>query len=186
MQKLLFVYGITGLFLAASCNGRSAEERAVADKAAITENIAEPGSVKLGAASLPVGDSTLQPIEEVTLKALGNTQEEMAYSKDTIEVKTGSLVKVKFMNEGTELPMIHNFVVTERGTYKAVAQAGEKVGSSGNYIPPKTNLLAASPLALPGQTVIVEFQAPRKKAVYDFVCTYPGHWKEKHGTLLVK
>ncbi len=168
------------MLLATSCSENSNEENQV-------ERITAGTSAdKLPAAAVIAEDSTLQPIEEITLKATGNTPEEMAYSKDTIFVSAGALVKLEFINEGTALPMIHNFVVADSGTYKAVALAGEKVGSSGNYLPPNTALLAASTLALPGQTVIVEFKAPLHPETYDFVCTYPSHWKKKHGTLIVK
>jgi azurin len=177
MRKLIYVLSLTGIVLIASCNKN--EERALEgrSKRATTDN-------KLSYAVIS-DDSTVQSIQEIKLKAIGNTIDQMAFNKDTIKIRVGALARIEFINEGTELPMIHNFVVVEAGTYKAAALAGEKAGSPGNYLPPKADLLAASPLALPGQTVIVEFKAPLKPAVYDFVCTYPGHWKNMHGTIIV-
>lgn len=180
MRKFMYVCCFTGLLFATSCNDNTAEESTLESRSDRATTAKRPA-----ASAVIAEDSTLQPLQEVTLKAIGDNIEEMAYSKDTIHVSAGALVKVEFINEGTEIPMVHNFVVADSGTYKAVALAGEKTGSTGNYLPLNTNLLAASPLALPGQTVIVEFQAPLKPATYDFVCTYPGHWKKMHGTLIV-
>lgn len=180
MHKLVYVFCIAGTMVSTSCRENTTEEGTLESRSDMATESKRPASVAISE------DSTLQPIQEVKIKAIGNNVDQMTYSKDTIRVKAGALVKVEFINEGTELPMVHNFVVADSGTYKAVALAGEKAGSPGNYLPPKTDLLAASPLALPGQTVIVEFQAPLKPTVYDFVCTYPGHWKKMHGTLVVK
>ena len=180
MQKLLIVCFIVGLISVAGCS-----------ESDTLENKTEAGSDSADTVSKPITaeitkDTTLQPIEEISLKATGNTIEEIAFSEDTITVPAGVLIKLDFINEGTNLPMIHNFVVADSGTYKAVALAGEKAGSSGSYIPSGLTLLASSPLALPGQTVVVEFQAPLKPGMYDYVCTYPGHWQKQHGVLIVK
>ncbi|MEJ8801794.1 plastocyanin/azurin family copper-binding protein [Pontibacter sp. H249] len=131
-------------------------------------------------------DTTLQHVEEITIKAIGNTLEEMSYDQDTIEVKPGTLVKLTLINEGTEQSMIHNIVFTQPDKYKLVALAGAKVGAPGNYVPESEVVLAASPLALPGQTVELEFTAPTDSGMYSFVCTYPGHWQKMNGVLLVR
>lgn len=180
MRKISVISCLSCLIIITSCNNTAGEENILESRIDSATTAASPTSVLISP------DSTIQPIQEVTLKVIGNTVEEMAFSKDTLTVMAGAQVKVEFINEGTALPMMHNFVVADSGTYKAVAMAGEKIGSSGNYLPPNTNLLAASPIALPGQTVIVEFNAPLKPATYDFVCTYPEHWKHKHGKLVVK
>jgi len=180
MQKLFYIGILTGLLCSTSC-----QEQSVDEEATQKEEVLPVAADRMNTGVIKE-DSALQTVEEVTLKVTGNTLEEIAYSKDTIEVPTDALVKLEFINEGTELPMIHNFVVTKAGNYKAVALAGEKIGSSGNYIPPDAELLAVSPLALPGQTVVVEFKTPPKPGVYDFGCTYPEHWKMMHGTLIVK
>lgn len=131
-------------------------------------------------------DTTLQPVIEVTLKAVGDTEEEMAFDQDTIQVKPGAVVKLFLINEGTDQSMIHNVVFTQPGKYKLVALAGAKIGAPGNYVPDSETVIAASPLALPGQTVELEFTAPVKPGSYHYVCTYPGHWKRMNGILLVK
>ncbi|GHA59208.1 plastocyanin/azurin family copper-binding protein [Pontibacter akesuensis] len=140
-------------------------------------------------ASAPIAsetDTTLQKKQELTLRALGNTLDEIRYDTDTLEVEPGAFVKLTFVNEGTDMPMVHNVVFTEPGKYKQVALAAEEVGASGNYVPNSPAVIASSPMALPGQTVELEFTAPLKKGYYSFVCTYPDHWHKMHGVLEVK
>ncbi len=131
-------------------------------------------------------DTTLQPIIEVSLKAVGNNLNEMEFDQDTIEVKTSALVKLTLINEGTDQSMIHNVVITHPDKYKLVALAGAQVGAPGNYVPESKAVVAASPLALPGQTVVMEFTAPTEPGTYRFVCTYPGHWQRMNGVMIVK
>ncbi|NEM98921.1 plastocyanin/azurin family copper-binding protein [Pontibacter burrus] len=130
-------------------------------------------------------DTTLQPVVELTLRAIGNNQEEIHYDQDTLVVPADALVSLTLINEGTELTMIHNFVVTVKDKYKEVALAGAEVASPGNYIPDSELVLTGTPLALPGQTVHHEFKAP-PPGEYSFVCTYPDHWKKMRGVLIVK
>ncbi|MBC5991582.1 plastocyanin/azurin family copper-binding protein [Pontibacter cellulosilyticus] len=131
-------------------------------------------------------DTTLQQVTEITLKAIGNTVDEMVYDQDTLDVRVNTMVKLTLINEGTEPPMIHNVVFTHPDKYKLVALAGAEAGAPGNYVPESEDVIAASPLALPGQTVELEFTAPSEPGAYNFVCTYPNHWRRMNGVLMVK
>ncbi|WP_237586913.1 plastocyanin/azurin family copper-binding protein [Pontibacter russatus] len=131
-------------------------------------------------------DTILQQVDDVLLRATGNILEEIAYDQDTLEVRAGAHVKLTFINEGVDMPMVHNVVFTTPDTYRQVAIAGAKIGASGNYVPNDSAVIAASPMVLPGQTVEMEFTAPAAPGVYHFVCTYPEHWQRMHGVLLVK
>lgn len=139
-----------------------------------------------GAPMIVDADSTIQVVENLTLHAVGNTPEAMHFNQDTLEAKAGSLVKLKLTNEAQDMSMVHNVVFTAPGKYKEVALAGAEIGPSGNYAPKSENVIAASPIALPGQTIELEFKAPIKPGVYEFVCTYPGHWQRMHGKFIVK
>lgn len=168
-----------------NCSQSTVEDEATVSEA--EESAMEDSST---ASSAPVveeqPDTTLQEVEEITLRAIGNTMDEIAFSEDTLEVKAMSLVKLTFINEGVDMPMVHNVVFTTPDKYKQVAVAGEKLGASGDYVPEIPAVIAASPLVLPGQTVEMQFTAPTKPAAYNFVCTYPDHWQRMHGILLVK
>jgi len=145
--------------------------------------------VAAGTAAAPVPeqpDTVLQPVTQLALRALGNTLEEVRFDQDTLEAPAGAKVNITLVNEATDMPIYHNVVITLPNTYKAVAQAGAKIGSPGNYVPQSPAVIAASPLALPGQTVHLEFTAPKAPGTYAFVCSYPDHWQRMHGTFLVK
>ncbi|NDK56346.1 plastocyanin/azurin family copper-binding protein [Pontibacter fetidus] len=130
-------------------------------------------------------DTTLQPVVELILRATGDTPEDMAFDQDTLEVEKDAFIKLSLVNEGTGMTMIHNFVLVTGGKYKEAAITGENLGATENYIPKSNYVVASTPLALPGQTVIQEFNAP-PPGTYDFVCTYPEHWPRMHGKLIVK
>jgi len=191
----LWMLGMAGaVALLSGCNtepdstGEASGALGEADTVATADTVAAADTAT--AASAPViaadADSTIQPVEELVLHALGNTLEEMHFDKDTLEVNASAFVKLKLTNEAQEMPMVHNIVITAPGKYKLVALAGEKAGASGNYIPQSQTVLAATPIALPGQTVELEFTAPAAPGIYDFVCTYPGHWQRMNGKFIVK
>lgn len=131
-------------------------------------------------------DTTLQPIQEITIRAFGDDAETMAYDQDTLVVKAGALIRISLINEGSDPTMIHNIVFTQPDKYKVVALAGAEAGASGNYVPDSPAIIAASPIVLPGQTVMLEFKAPVKPGSYDFVCTYPDHYQRMNGKMIVK
>jgi len=53
------------------------------------------------------------------------------------------------------------------------------------FIADDENIIAASPLANPGQIVTFEFKAPAK-GNYEFFCSYPGHYQKMRGYFFVK
>ena len=123
--------------------------------------------------------------EEFTIGAIGNTMSEMKYDVQNITVKNGSWVRINLVNEGIDAAMLHNIVFVNYGTRKEVAQEAIKVGSSKKYVPDNANVIAFSDLAHPGETVVLEFKAP-KKGNYEFICTYPGHSEIMRGYFFVK
>ena len=123
--------------------------------------------------------------EEFTIGAIGNTMAEMKYDVQNITVKNGSWVRINLVNEGIDAAMLHNIVFVNYGTRKEVTQEAIKAGSSKKYVPDNANVIAFSDLAKPGETVVLEFKAP-KKGNYEFICTYPGHSEIMRGYFFVK
>lgn len=175
MRKLAATIALMAVVLA-GCNKYEPEQETVLEQT-LKDTAQAP-------VATTAADTTLQPVVELTLRAIGNAADEIRFDQDTLEVPAGALVNFTLINEGTELTMIHNFVLTTRDKYKEVAVAGAKVSSPKNYVPESRHVLTATPLALPGQTVEHEFEAPQP-GVYSFVCTYPEHWSRMHGTLIV-
>ena len=126
-----------------------------------------------------------QEIEEFTIRALGNTMAEMKFDIPNITTKEGSKVKITLINESVDAAMIHNIVFIKYGTRKEIAMEAIQSGMSSKYIPNNSNVIAGSDLANPGETIILEFDAP-KKGNYEFLCTYPGHSEMMRGYFFVK
>jgi len=123
--------------------------------------------------------------EEIEVSALGNTMMEMKYSVENITVQEGSWVRIILKNEGVDAAMVHNILFVNFGKRKDVALKANEVGPDADFIPSHSELIAASGLALPGETVTLEFEAP-KKGNYEFFCSYPGHADMMKGYLFVK
>lgn len=121
----------------------------------------------------------------IEVKAVGETMTTMAYEPKRLEVPAGAIVTVKLVNTAESEAMIHNFVVIKAGKQDEVTAAALEAGSDRAYIPENENIIAATSLAKPGETVEVEFTAPAKAGTYQFICTYPGHTAMK-GVFLVK
>jgi azurin len=132
--------------------------------------------------------TTIDPnakVDDISLEAQGNTMTEMKYDKSEIKVKAGTTLHFKFKNEGKDAAMVHNFVLIEEGTADAVAAEALKAGPSTSYIPSMKQVLYGSKLLQPQEETEFSIPAPAKGA-YDFICTYPGHYKMMHGKLIVE
>ena len=128
--------------------------------------------------------NTEQKTEEFTVRAVGNTMAEMKFDIPNITVKEGSKVKITLINEGSDPAMLHNIVFINYGSRKEIAMQAIESAST-KYIPNNSNVIAGSDLANPGETVVLEFNAP-KKGNYEFLCTYPGHAEMMRGYFFVK
>ena len=123
--------------------------------------------------------------EEFKIKAIGNTMSDMKFDIENIQVNEGSWVRIILINEGEQIAMQHNIVFVNYGARKEVATQAINAGPSMKYVPSNENVIAASDLAQPGETVTLEFKAPNK-GNYEFVCTYPGHSESMRGYFIVK
>ena len=123
--------------------------------------------------------------EEFTVGAVGNTMSEMKFDKKNITVQAGSWVRIKLVNEGVDPAMLHNIVFVKYGTRKEVAKQSIEAGPDLQFVPKSPDVIAYSDLADPGETVVLEFEAP-EKGNYEFICTYPGHSEIMRGYFFVK
>ena len=124
-------------------------------------------------------------VEEFDVRAIGNTMAEMKYDIENITVKEGVKIKINLINEGIDQAMLHNILFVNFGKRKDVAAAAVKAGNDKAFVPDHPELIAASSLAKPGETVTFEFDAP-KKGNYEYFCSYPGHSQIMRGYLFVK
>ena len=122
---------------------------------------------------------------DFTVRGVGNTMAEMKFDFGNITVDEGSWVRITLINEGIDIAMQHNIVFINYGTRKEIASQAISAGSSMKYVPKNDNVIAASDLAMPGETVVLEFEAP-SKGNYEYLCTYPGHGEIMRGYFFVK
>lgn len=128
----------------------------------------------------------MNPTEfEVTIAAVGNNMRDMKYDKVEIRVPPNSRITLKLENQGEDASMVHNIVIIYGGTLEATAKAAIEAGQEKNYVPDMRSVIAASPLAGPGETVEFEFDA-HKPGTYEFVCTFPGHAQKMNGKFIVE
>tara|TARA_B110000211_G_scaffold52621_1_gene58055 strand:+ start:354 stop:866 length:513 start_codon:yes stop_codon:yes gene_type:complete len=123
--------------------------------------------------------------ETFDIGAIGNTMSEMKYDIESITVKEGAWVRINLENKGIDNAMMHNIVFINYGTRKKVASEAIKIWPSQNFVENKKNIIAYSGVSKPGESVTLEFKAP-KKGNYEFLCTYPGHAEIMRGYFFVK
>tara|TARA_B100000767_G_C19582179_1_gene457786 strand:+ start:17 stop:517 length:501 start_codon:yes stop_codon:yes gene_type:complete len=123
--------------------------------------------------------------ETFNIGAVGNTMSEMKFDMESITVKEGSWVRINLENKGIDNSMMHNIVFINYGTRKEVASEAIKIWPSQNFVSNKKNVIAYSAVAKPGESIVLEFKAP-KKGNYEYLCTYPGHAEIMRGYFFVK
>lgn len=114
---------------------------------------------------------------EVVVVAARNA---MRYATPRVEAPAGATVRLVIDNLETTSPaMVHNVVVVSSPA--DVNPVGEE--ASGDRLPDTPAILAATPLAGPGEKMAVVFTMP-PPGEYPFICTYPGHYTFMQGTLV--
>jgi uncharacterized protein len=122
---------------------------------------------------------------EIRLKTVRDI---MSYDQKTFTVVAGKPVVLTFENPDE---MQHNLVIGQVGSLDIIGAAADKMitakdGADKNYVPAMPQILAATPLVMPGQTYRLTFTAPTTPGDYPFICTFPGHWRIMNGVMQVK
>ena len=115
----------------------------------------------------------------------------MKYSVTAIEAKPGEKITVKLTGQGAipKVAMAHNFVLLAAKTDAMAFSTAAAQARATDFVPAdkKAQVLASTKLAGAGETVEVTFDAPKTPGVYEFICTFPGHFAAgMKGTLTVK
>jgi azurin len=127
--------------------------------------------------------------EQADVTVAINGTDTMMYDKTAFEVKAGQKVKLVFKNTG-KLPkaaMGHNVVILKKGVDVAGFCTEAIKFAAKNYFPEtkKGDVIASTKLLGPDETDTVVFTAPAA-GVYDYVCTFPGHFALMKGKMTVK
>jgi azurin len=138
------------------------------------------------------------PLLIVFSSLLGNSKieisgnDQMQFSTREFEVKAGDEVTLVFKNVGVlpKIAMGHNLVILKEGV-SALAFGGKalKAGANAtNALPEsvKGDVFAHTKLLGPGESEVIKFKAPEKPGMFQFVCTFPGHYAMMRGVMVVK
>ena len=117
--------------------------------------------------------------------------DDMKFNVTEITAKPGETIKIQLKNVGTlpKMAMAHNVVVLKPTTKVAEFNSAGAAARDTNFIAPamKGEVVAATDLAGPGETVETTFKVPAAAGSYPFMCTFPGHFTAgMKGTLVVK
>jgi len=117
--------------------------------------------------------------------------DDMKFSVTEITAKPGETIKIQLKNVGTlpKMAMAHNVVVLKPTTKVAEFNSAGAAARDTNFIAPamKGEVVAATDLAGPGETVETTFKVPAAPGKYTFLCSFPGHMAlGMRGTITVK
>jgi azurin len=128
------------------------------------------------------------------LRALGvrvfvvkTVREQMRYDTPRLVVEAGKPFQVIFENLDM---MPHNLVFVQPGAREEVGLQAQNMSPTPDrqgriYIPRNKKIIAFSKLLEAGQKETLHLTAPDQPGDYEYVCTYPEHWKVMFGKLLV-
>ncbi|MDP5171232.1 MAG: plastocyanin/azurin family copper-binding protein [Bacteroidia bacterium] len=109
----------------------------------------------------------------------------LQYSVKDMTVKAGSKIRWTFSNQDD---MPHNCLIVMPNAADAVGEAAMALGVQGmslQYVPNNSKVLYHTKLLQPGTSETIYFVAPDQPGVYQYVCTYPGHYTVMRGLLRV-
>lgn len=175
IRSRTLVLGSLLVAVAACGKGNSGDRVGPAQASAPLANSATPPT----APAAPLPPPKLEKVELV-IGAIAST---MTFDKTTLTVPAGAEVHL-VLSDAKPGTLMHNWVLVKPGTEAAVAAAGLPAGPAGNYVTAGPDVLAFTPLAKPGGTSEVTFQAPPPGS-YPYICSFPGHYLIMKGTLVV-
>ncbi len=123
----------------------------------------------------------------VSVFVIGTIPEQMLYDTRLIVVQAGKPVQLILENKDF---MQHNLVVVQPGAVEEIGTASEKMTPEPDaqgrlYIPPSPQVLYATKMLNTGEKATLTFVAPTRTGAYNYLCTFPGHWRRMTGTLAV-
>ena len=99
------------------------------------------------------------------------------------------LPKINIFENLDGLP--HNFVVVKPGTRERVGLAAmtllpEQLDTNGRaFIPDTPDVVAATKILETDQMATLKISELTTEGIYEFICTFPGHWAMMYGQLVV-
>ena len=117
--------------------------------------------------------------------------DKVKFDKTEITAKPGETLRVVLKSVGTapKAIMAHNFVLLKAGVDAVEFNKASFAARATDYVPTelRDQIIAATGLAGPGETVAVTVKVPTQPGRYTYLCTFPGHFAlGMRGVLIVK
>lgn len=131
------------------------------------------------------GAEKLEFTDTIELQA----NENMRFDKEMFKIKTGKKIRLIFKNTGapSNTAMAHNVVILKKGT--DIADFADAVHNATNeqYVPSSVGslIIAHTKLVSGGDSDEVDF-AISQPGIYDYICSFPGHWGTMQGKIIAE
>ena len=125
------------------------------------------------------------------IKVEVTANDQMRYSTKKIEGKVGvpMEITIKHIGKIPKASMSHNMVILKPGSVPAMVSMKCTQAKDNNYIATdaesKAAIVAYSPQLGPGESHVIKF-TPKEAGDYPYLCSFPGHFSEMQGVIVVK
>lgn len=175
MKKYFLIPAVAVALAFASCGGDNTNNTNTTATTEETSNDATP---------------TVEGIENVNISNSWTVEgnDNMKFDTELIRVKAGEPLEITLKNVGS-LPkesMGHNFVILKPGVDVATF-GGEAAAAADNEYIPKSSLssvVAHTKLLGPGEQD--KISVTLEKGVYDYICSFPGHFGMMKGKIVAE
>ena len=131
------------------------------------------------------GAEKLEFTDTMTLQA----GENMRFDKELFKIKTGKKIRLIFKNTGapSNTAMAHNVVILQKGTDIADFADAVHNAKDEQYVPASvaSSVIAHTKLVVGGDSDEVDFTIGQP-GIYDYICSFPGHWGTMQGKIVVE
>ena len=119
-------------------------------------------------------------------KVILNSFDNMIYDKNKIEVKSGRNIILTLIHKGkvSKEFMGHNFVLLKKGVNIDEYAKKAVLAKSNDYIPNSDETIAYTKMLGGGESTTISFLAP-EAGIYNYICSFPGHYMLMRGELIV-
>jgi azurin len=115
--------------------------------------------------------------------------ENMRFDKEIFKIKSGKKITLEFKNTGapSNTAMSHNVVILKKGVDIADFADAVHDAKKEQYVPSSVGslVIAHTKLVGGGDSDEVEFTIS-EPGVYDYICSFPGHWGTMQGKIIVE
>ncbi|GAB5518248.1 MAG: hypothetical protein RhofKO_04990 [Rhodothermales bacterium] len=160
------------------------------ERLAVDASATNTGALAVGDAAAQSGEKRVNDLPEAwggapdTTITIG-TVPGLRFDVEEIQVAPGATVRLTFNNNDD---MQHNLLIVEDGTADDIGQAAIAMGlqaEANAYVPDDPRVRFHTGLLQPESAETIYFTVPSTPGVYQFVCTYPGHYMTMRGVIRV-